>query len=146
VTTDRYWKSASARGRFDAAVPETALGDHAAARRAHEKAAHDEVGLVDVLQRVGLLAERHGKRLETDGPAVELLDDRLQDVSVELVEPLAVHLQQLQGSETDVVTDAPLMAYLGEVADAAKQPVGDARRAARATGDGGCRSLIERHT
>ena len=111
-------------------MAKTALGEHAATRRAHEKAAHDEVGLVDVLYRVRLLAERHGQRLQPDWPAVELLDDRSQDVAVELVEPLAVHLEQLQGSQTDLLADAPLVTHLGEVADAAQEPVGDTRRAA----------------
>ena len=62
-----------------------ARGD-AAARRAHEQPLLDEVGLADVLERVALLGAGGGERLDADGPAVELLDDRAQERAVELVE------------------------------------------------------------
>src|SRR5688572_37109 len=49
------------------------LGDDASARRALEEAELEQVRLVDVLDRVRLLAERHGERGQPDGPAAEPL-------------------------------------------------------------------------
>ena len=59
------------RHRADVRAPE--LGDHAAARRALEEAELEEVRLVDVLDRVRLLAERDGERRQADRPAAELV-------------------------------------------------------------------------
>src|SRR6185312_3842988 len=48
---------------------------HTASRGAFQKAPLKQVGLVDVLDRVALLADRDRERGEADGPAVELLRD-----------------------------------------------------------------------
>ena len=52
------------------------LGDDTAAIRALDEAELQQVGLVDVLDRVGLFAERDRECRETNRPAVEALDDR----------------------------------------------------------------------
>ncbi len=129
---------------LEAAVTNAGRGDHAAARRALQEAAHDEVGLVDVHQGVGLLAQRHRQRVEANRSAVELLHDRQQDVAVELVEPFVVDLEQVERGQADLERDRALMAYLGEVAHAAQQAVGDARRAARTGGELGRRLVVDR--
>ena len=49
---------------------------HPAPRRAHEQPALDEKGLVDVLDRLGLLTNPDRKCRQSDGPAAELLADR----------------------------------------------------------------------
>ena len=51
------------------------------------------------------------------------------------VEPRGVDLEQLERLDRDAIVDAAGAAYLGEVAYALEQPVGDARGAARALGD-----------
>ena len=71
--------------------PEVLVGPprrDAAARRALEKADLDEKRLVDVLDRVALLAERRGQAADADRPAAELLDDRQQQPAIDLVEPV----------------------------------------------------------
>ena len=50
-----------------------AVGDHAAARRAHEQALLDEERLVDVLDGLGLLADADGEGRQADRAAAELL-------------------------------------------------------------------------
>ena len=55
-----------------------------------------QVGLVDVLDRVVLLADRDRERREADRAAGELLADRAQDLAVEAVEPALVDLEQLE--------------------------------------------------
>ena len=72
------------------------LRDHAAARGALDEAELEQVRLVDVLDRVRLLAERDGERREPDRAAVELLDDRAQEVAVDPLEPELVDLEQLE--------------------------------------------------
>ena len=68
----------------------------ATARRALEEAALEQVGLVDVLDGVLLLADGDGERREADGPAAEQLADRAQQLAVEPVEALVVDLQQVE--------------------------------------------------
>src|SRR6266540_6207691 len=69
------------------------LGHHAAARRALEEAQLQEVRLVDVLDRVLLLAERNRQGREADRPAAELPEDRAEQLAVDSLEPVAVHLE-----------------------------------------------------
>ena len=133
------------RRRLDAAVAIAGLGDRAAARRALQEAAHDEVGLVDVHDRVGFLAERHGQRVEPHRPAVELVADGEQDVAVELVEAFVVDLEEVERGQADLARDDALVAHLGEVAHAPQQAVGDPRRAARAGRDLAGRLGVDGH-
>src|SRR5262249_1377842 len=63
-------------GRADVLAAE--LGDDPPARRALEEAELEQVRLVDILDRLGLLAERDRERREPDRAAAELLHDRAQ--------------------------------------------------------------------
>ena len=65
-----------------------------AARRALDEPELEEVRLVDVLDRVRLLAEGHGQRGQADRAAVEAVDDRVQERAVGALEPVAVDLEQ----------------------------------------------------
>ena len=105
------------------------------ARRALEEAELEQVRLVDVLDRLRLLAERDGERREPDRPAAELLDDAAQELAVEPLEAGAVDLEQRERLLGDLRRDDALVAHLGDVAHAAQDAVRDARRAARAAGD-----------
>ena len=106
------------------------LRDRAAARRALDEAELQEVRLVHVLDRVGLLAERRGERRQADGAAVELLPDRAQELTVGPLEPGLVDLEQLERLGGDRGRDRSLVADLGDVADAPEDAVGDTRRPA----------------
>ena len=72
------------------------LGDDAAARRALQEPELEEVRLVDVLDRVGLLAERDRERREADRAAPELGGDRVEQLPVDALEALLVDLQELE--------------------------------------------------
>ena len=67
-----------------------ALGGAASARGALEQAALQQIGLVDILDRVGLFADRDGQRGEPDGAAAEVGADRAEDLAVE---PVEVHAE-----------------------------------------------------
>ena len=105
------------------------------ARGALQEAELQQVRLVDVLDRVGLLAERDGERREADGPAAELERDRLQQLAVGALEAVVVDLEQLEGLLRDVARDHAGVTHLGDVADAPQDPVGDPRRPPRAACD-----------
>ena len=70
--------------------------------------------------------------LTPDRAAAELLDDGEQEPAVDLVEAVRVDLEQGEGVPGDRGGDRAVRAHLGEVAHAAQQAVGDARRAAAA--------------
>ena len=77
------------------------------ARGPLDEAALQQVGLVDVLDRVLLLAHGHRQRGEADRPATELRADRVEDVAVQAVEAEVVDLQQGQRSVGGVGVDDP---------------------------------------
>ena len=104
--------------------------------RALQEAELEQIGLVDVLDRLGLLAERDGERREPDRAAAELhRRPRASSVAVEPLEPGLVDLEQLERLVGDRDRDHARVAHLGDVADAAQDAVRDPRRAARAPGD-----------
>ncbi len=94
-----------------------------------------QVGLVHVLDRVLLLADRDRERREPDGPTVELDADRPQDLAVEPVEPLLVDLQQVERAMRGVGAHHAVEPHLRVVAHALEQAVGHARGPAAAGGD-----------
>ena len=100
--------------------------------------------LVDVLDRVALLAHGDRERGEPDGTARELLADRAQDLPVEAVEAALVDLQQLQRRARGVGAENALHPHLGVVAHAAQQTVGHARGAAAALRDRLGAALLQR--
>src|SRR3954462_811754 len=82
------------RRRLEAEVREGAQRRAAAARGALDQALLEEVWLVDVLDRVGLLPPRHGKRRQPDRATAELLADGGEDVAVQAVQARLVDLQE----------------------------------------------------
>ena len=91
--------------------------------------------LVDVLDRVRLLAEGHGQRREPDRPTSELVSDRRQELAIRALEADRVDLEQLERLARDVERHGAGMAHLGDIADAPENPVRDTRSATSATGD-----------
>ena len=68
----------------------------ATVRGAHDVADLQQEGLDDLGQRLGLVVDRRGDRLEPDRPAAVLLDDGLEESPVEPVEPSLVDALPLQ--------------------------------------------------
>src|ERR671935_1525661 len=96
-------------GARSADVRAAGVGDHAAARGALDEAELEEVRLVDVLDRLLLLAEGDGERREADRPAAELDRDRLQQVAVGPLQADRVDLVQLERLERDLERDRALV-------------------------------------
>ena len=107
--------------------------------RALQEPELQQIRLVDVLDRLGLLAERDGERREPDRAAAEPLDHAAQELAVEALEPDRVDLEQRQRLLGDRGRDDSLVTHLGDVAHAAQDAVRDPRRAARAARDELCR-------
>ena len=70
--------------------------------------------------------------------AGKLVDDRAQEFPVHHVEASEVDVEHRERVVGDGARDCAIGAHLGEVADAAQQPVDDSRCAARAAGDLQC--------
>ena len=68
-----------------------------------------QVGLVDVLDRVLLLAHRDRQRREADRAAGELPADRAEDLAVQAVKAPLVDLQQLQRAAAAAAPTIPSM-------------------------------------
>src|SRR4029079_8753953 len=95
----------------------------------------ERVRLVDVLDRVWLLAERDRERREPDRSAAKLQGDGLEQLAVDALEPLTVDLEQLERLLGHGRRDRAGMPDLGHVAYATEDAVRDARRPPRARGD-----------
>src|ERR1700691_5204815 len=96
-----------------------ALSGDAAARCAREESLLQQVGLVNFLDGVGLLADRGRKALDANRTAVELVDDRAENRAIHLVESCRVYFEQLERGESDLPRDDRRFVDLREVADAA---------------------------
>ncbi len=110
-------------------------GNHPPARRALQEAELEQIRLVDVFDRVRLLAERDRERREADGPALELVRDRVEQIAVDALEADVVHFEQLEGLGRDVQRDLTAVTNLGDVSDAPEDPICHSRRAARPARD-----------
>src|SRR5262249_35146230 len=104
-------------------------------RRALEEPLLDQVGLVEVLERPAVLTDSGGEGVEPGGTAVVVLDQGAEDLAVDLVEAVLVDLEEREATARGFAVDGLRPVHLREVAHAAQQPVGDARRAAAAPRD-----------
>ena len=104
--------------------------DAAAAGRARQKALLQQIRLIDILERYGLLADRRRERLETDRSAVVKLDDAAQHPPISRIEPQLVHFEAQQRGIGDFFRDDTISAHLRIIAHALEQTIGDTRRAA----------------
>src|SRR5437773_8090522 len=111
------------------------FGGDAAARRPLEIALLHQVRLVDVLDRLGVLAQRRRERFEPDRTAGELVHDRREEHAVDGVETLVIDLERGERLARYGERDASIVPDLGEVAHALEPAVRDARRAAGAARD-----------
>src|SRR4029453_8910221 len=106
-----------------------------AARRALEETDLDEIRLVDLLERLTVLTHGRGKRREPHRTATELLQDRREDATIDLIEAVPIHLETLQGVGGCGLPYPVCAGDLREVPPATQQAIDDARRAAGAPGD-----------
>ena len=118
----------------DAEVAEGQVGGGTALRRAVDEAFHNQVGLVDLFDGAGVLAEGGGDGLDAHGAALELVDDYAEQLVVDFVESVAVDIEGFEGHAGYILVDGAGAFDLGEVAHAAQQGVGDTGRAAAAAG------------
>ena len=89
------------------------------ARGAHHEALLDQEGFDHVFDGAALLAERRREAFDADGAAVELLDDREQELAIHHVEAIAIDIEQIERGLRDFVRDSTTRLHLGVVADAA---------------------------
>ena len=106
-----------------------------AARGTGEKSLLQKIGFVDILERNGLLIDRGGERFHADRTAGIILDDAAEHAPVERVEPEMVDLQPVERLVCHLPCDNAVCRHLRKIAHAAKDAVGDTRRAAAAAGD-----------
>src|SRR5699024_9107548 len=109
-------------------------GDTPPSRPGDEAGAH-QVGLTDLLDGAGFLADRDGQGVHADRAAAVPADERVEHGTVEAVGAELIDVEDLQGALGGGEVDVSVGVDLREVTDATQQTVGDARGAARAGGD-----------
>src|SRR6266850_4685393 len=122
-------------GRLFAQMQVRLAGHPPSVGRAHDEADLQEIGLDHLGQRLGLVVDGGGDRLQTHRSPAVVVDDRPEKAPVEPVEAPGVHALAVEGAASDVLGDAAVALHLRVVADAAEQPVRDSRRAPGPTRD-----------
>src|SRR6218665_261608 len=135
-----------ARRCGDPQVPEGGLRGDASARCALQETLLYQIGLDHVFDGAGFFANAGGDVVQPDGAAVEAVDHGFEQFAVHHVQALGVYVEHGQGALGNVLGDVAVGLDLGVVAHAPQQPVGDARRAARAAGDLQTPGVIHRDT
>ena len=110
-------------------------GSDTASRRAVEKTELHQIGLVDFLDRAGVLADRGGDRVQTDGSTGVFIEDCAHHFLVNLVKPVRVNFEQIERNTGHSTADRTVGPYLRIVPDPAQEPIGDAGRSPAAPGD-----------
>src|SRR5262245_51453544 len=106
LVLEQFQRRARALRHFQAEMLVSVAGGDAAARGAHDEALLDEIGLDDVLDGAALLAERRCQALDADRTAVELLDDRQQELAIHHVEAERVDIEHVECRLGYLVGDA----------------------------------------
>ena len=117
---------------------------HPAARGALQETLLQKIGLDDVLDRVARLRERRGDRFDPNRAAREIHRDHVEIAPVHHVEADIVDLEQRQRARREFPRDLGRALDDREVAHAAQQAPGDARRAPRAACDFARAALVHR--
>ncbi len=118
---------------------------HASPRRAHQIASLNEKGLYDIFDRVTLLAYGRGQAVDPDGTTLEGVGHRPQQATVETIQATIIDIEHLQGLFGDHLGQQAIPTYLREVAGTLQKSIGNARRAARARGQGPHPGILGMH-
>src|SRR4051794_37012238 len=124
-----------ARGLGEAEMMERMAREKPPARGALDEAPLDQEWLDDFLNGVARFGERSRDRLDPDRPAAVVFGDHRQIATVHGVEARGIDFELAQRAVRAGAVDRARAGDQGEIADAAKEPSGDARRAARALGN-----------
>ena len=98
-------------------------GGTAAPGGAGQKAHLHQVGLTQVLQRHGLLAQRRRQRFQAHRAAVVHLNDGAEQAAVQLVQTQRVHIHPLQAHQGNIPVDDAIPQHGGKVADTLQEAV-----------------------
>src|SRR5262249_28352773 len=129
--------SGAVRRRRKPEMPVRRCGGGAAARGARQESLLHQERLLALLERSPIFADGGGDRRESHRAPVELLDDRLQDAGIHVVESELIDVESFEGFRRDGCRDRSAGAHLGVVPHPLQQAVGDTRGAATAAGDFG---------
>src|SRR6266508_1126808 len=107
------------------------LRGHPSARGAINEANLNQVWLDDFFNCILLFVNRRGQGADAHWPALELFNNRYEQLTVHLVETVSINFHPIQRVVRDFVRDSSLVIDLGVVANSPQQTVDDSRSAAR---------------
>ena len=91
----------------------------------------DEVWLIEFFYGVFFFAYGGRKRTEPDGSTSELVDDRHQQLSVNLIQTVGVYFHSIERISRHFLRDMAVIDHLGDVADPSQQTVRNSGSSAR---------------
>src|SRR5215470_18796798 len=129
--------------RRDAKVFVCKLCRYPAARSTVQKSYLNEKRLVDLFDRVRFFGEGGGKCVHANRPALILLNDRQQQLAINLVETVTVHFEHLQRGLRRRQIDLPSAAHLRVIAHPTEKAIRNSWRSPRPAGDLQCALAID---
>src|SRR6478752_6167693 len=115
-----------------------------AAGGALEKSELDQIGFVDIHDRIGFFTGGGGKRLNPNRTAIELVDDRNENTAVNVVESKLVDIQHLERAHGNIARDLAITMNLRVVTNSLQQSIPDTRRSTRPQGNLASAIIIHR--
>lgn len=104
-------------------------------RRPVDKPIFDQIGLIDLLDRPGILADRRRQRIQSHRAAGKLFHDRRQKQTVGLIQTVLIHFQKIQRERGDLPGDLSVIFHLGKIAYPLQETVGKPRGASGTSGE-----------
>src|SRR5690606_10560299 len=89
----------------------------------HDKSLLDQKGLIDLFQGLGAFGYRRGQGTDPHRAALELVDDREQDLVVHLIQAVGIHVQGFEPKSGDSQVNVPTSFDLGKVPDPSQQGI-----------------------
>ncbi len=110
-------------------------GDHAATAGALEKAYLKKVRFDHIDESVDFFVEGGAEGLDADRATMIIINDHFQEFSIESVEADGIDTFSLESDSSGIEIDLAITLNGGEIANAAKESIGDTRGTSRAAGD-----------
>src|SRR5207245_9150330 len=106
------------------------LGRHSPARSAIYDTYLKQIRLDDIFNCIFLFVNRRGQGADADRPALELFNNRYEQLAIHLVETVSINLHSIERIIRDFVRDASFVIDFGVVTNTPQQTVTDSRSAA----------------
>ena len=121
------------------------IGHLASPGRTLDKSLFNQIRLIYLLHRSGILAQSRRNSRQPYGAAFEFIDNDRKYLIVDLVEPVIIDIKRFQRLTCYLQNDPPRPIKMGKITNTTQQGIPDTRRSTTAHSDLGSRIMRTRH-